>query len=354
MSVREIISSVVLVILITASSAVDIEFDESPRIRGVSNDSLREVEESFVQILGQSRHVLSFARFTHNYGKMYQNDEEIKHRFSVFKENLDFIRSTNKKGLSYKLGVNQFADLTFQEFHVSNSSAAQDSFATLKGSHNLTLAVLPAIMDWRLVGFVSRVKNQGLCGASWAFSATGVVESAYYQYVGIRRELSEQQLIDCSYRTYGTQGCVGGLPWQAFDYIKSHELTSEQQYPYSGVRGICRSRLPPSRIKGQVRISAGEEQTMKHVIGTIGPISISFVVTRSMMFYSEGVYTDPRCFSDVIQYALAVGYGTENGIEFWIIKNSWGTSWGLEGYLKLRKGMNLCGVARNAFFVRMR
>ncbi|CAN7126929.1 unnamed protein product [Brassica rapa subsp. narinosa] len=180
MSVRAILLSVVLVILIAASSAAA---DKSTPIR-IDPDGLRKVEESFVRILGQSSHVLSFARFTHKYGKMYQHAEEIKHRFSVFKENLDLIRSTNKKGLSYKLGVNQFADLTFQEFQWNQAGAAQHPFATLKGRRMLTEADIPETVslelnrDWREEGIVSRVKNQGKCGASWAFSATGAVEAA--------------------------------------------------------------------------------------------------------------------------------------------------------------------------------
>ncbi|KAJ0266657.1 hypothetical protein HA466_0006190 [Hirschfeldia incana] len=163
-SMRTILPSVLLLILIAASTAESIGFNESNPIRMVP-DGLREVEQSFVQILGHSRHVISFARFAHKFGKRYENAEETKLRFSVFKETLNFIRSTNKKGLSFTVGINQFADMTSQEFRKNMLGLAPIFPATLKRSHRLKREALPETGDWIEDDFVSPVTDQGGCGS---------------------------------------------------------------------------------------------------------------------------------------------------------------------------------------------
>ncbi|KAF8092039.1 hypothetical protein N665_0427s0018 [Sinapis alba] len=353
MSVRAITSLVVLVILIAASSAVDIGSHESPRIRMVP-DSLREVEESFVQILGQSHQVLSFARFTHQYGKMYQHAEEIKHRFSVFKENLDLIRSTNKKDLSYKLGVNKFADLTKQEFQRNKIDAG--SFATLKGSNNLTERALletttpPTVKDWREDDIVSPVRDQEQCEAGWAISSVGAVEAAHRKRYGIRVSLSEQQLLDCS---TNNNGCDGGFAAKAFQYIKERGLIFRAVYPYESTQGVCRHQLSLPRVLIRSYRIGVDENELKQWVGSIGPVTIGFHVTNSFAFYESGVYTSSECGSttkDLNHFMLVVGYGIEDGVQYWLVQNSWGTDWGEKGYIKVEMGKNMCGVAAHAAY----
>ncbi|XP_010456317.1 PREDICTED: thiol protease aleurain [Camelina sativa] len=355
MSAKTILSSIVLVILIiAASTAADIGFDESNPIRMVS-DGLREVEESVSQILGQSRHVLSFARFTHRYGKKYQNVEEMKLRFSIFKENLDLVRSTNKKGLSYKLAVNQFADLTWQEFERNKLGAAQNCSATLKGSHKLTEAALPETKDWREDGIVSPVKNQGGCGSCWTFSTTGALEAAYHQAFGKAISLSEQQLVDCA-GAFNNYGCNGGLPSQAFEYIKSNGgLDTEEAYPYTGKDETCKFSAENIGVQvlDSVNITLGAEDELKHAVGLVRPVSIAFEVVNSFRLYKSGVYTSDHCGStpmDVNHAVLAVGYGVEDGVPYWLIKNSWGADWGDKGYFKMEMGKNMCGIATCASY----
>ncbi|KAJ4872144.1 Thiol protease aleurain [Raphanus sativus] len=337
MSVKSTLTSVVLVILIAASSAGDIGSDESTPI----TDGLRKVEESFVKILGQSNHVLSFARFAHKYGKTYENAEEVKHRFSVFKDTLDFIRSTNKKGLSYKVGVNQFADLTIQE---------------LQKTGGLKEAAVPRSVDWNKRGILGPVKNQGGCEASWAFSAVGAVEAAYSRKHKRITDLSEQQLIDCSL-PYGNLGCISGRPSRAFEYLKSGAkgISLETDYPNRGSLGLCKLNVKKSNVNitRYVSISSGDEEELKRVVGSIGPVSISFNVVDSLNAYMDGVYNSSECGSalkDVNHYALAVGYGMEGGVPYWLIRNSWGPGWGVEGHFKVERGKNMCGVATRASY----
>nr|XP_016455929.1 PREDICTED: cysteine proteinase 3-like [Nicotiana tabacum] len=181
------------------------------------SDGLHELENRILQVVGQSLHFLSFARFAHRYGKRYESVEEIKQRFKVFLDNLKMIRSHNKKGLSYKLGVNGIIYLFF--FFLLY--IAQNCSATTKGNLKLTNAVLPERKDWREAGIVSPVKNQGKCGSCWTFSTTGALEAAYSQAFGKGISLSEQQLVDCA-GAFNNFDCNGGLPSQAFEYIKSN------------------------------------------------------------------------------------------------------------------------------------
>ncbi|XP_010514873.1 PREDICTED: thiol protease aleurain-like [Camelina sativa] len=351
MSVKLILSSSILFILIAATTAdQEIGFDESNPIRMVSDNNLRELKDTVVQILGQSRHVLSFSRFAHRFGKKYESVEEMKLRFSVFKENLDLIRSINKKDLPYKLSVNQYADMTWQEFQRHRLGAAQNCSATLKGSHKVTEAAVPDTKDWRDDGIVSPVKNQGHCGSCWTFSTTGALEAAYHQAFGKKISLSEQQLVDCA-GTFNNFGCHGGLPSQAFEYIKYNGgLDTEEAYPYVGKDGDCKfsSENIGVQVLDSVNITLGAEDEMKHAVGLVRPVSIAFQVVHEFRFYKTGVFTSTTCGNtpmDVNHAVLAVGYGVEDGVPYWLIKNSWGGDWGDNGYFKMEMGKNMCGVA---------
>ncbi|CAH2065356.1 unnamed protein product [Thlaspi arvense] len=349
MSLRLIISSAILLVLVAAATAEEIGFDESNPIRMVF-DSLREVEETVVEILGQSRHVLSFSRFAHRYRKRYQSAEEMKLRFSVYKENLGLIRSTNKKRLPYKLSLNQFADLTWQEFQRQSLGAAQNCSATSKGSHKLTETPLPETKDWREDGIVSPVKEQGHCGSCWTFSTTGALEAAYHQAFGKGISLSEQQLVDCAGK-FNNFGCNGGLPSQAFEYIKYNGgIDTEDAYPYAGKDGGCKFSAENIGVQvlDSVNITQGAEDELKHAVGLVRPVSVAFEVVHDFRFYKKGVYSSNTCGStpmDVNHAVLAVGYGVEDGVPYWLIKNSWGGDWGDDGYFKIEMGKNMCGVA---------
>ncbi|CAH8330213.1 unnamed protein product [Eruca vesicaria subsp. sativa] len=344
--------SLVLVILMAASSAVDIGSVEATPARIVP-DGLLEIEKSLVNILGQSPDVLAFAGFNLRYGKIYQSPEEIKHRYSVFKENLDLIRSTNNKGLSYKLGVNQFADLTYQEF------AAQYLISLPKHCYGPQLPIeVPqknitnaTWIDWRKSGFVSPVKNQGKCASSWVFSVTGALEAAYYRKYGTITLFSEQQILDCSNKYLEClSACRGGLPYDALSYVSSHALLSAAEYPYVARVGRCRAddSKPDIDVRYSSTSQRDPEDSLKQAVETVGPVSILLEVVNSFRFYKSGVYTTSDCgnLTEELNHAgLAVGYAIENGVPYWIIKNSWGEEWGDKGYFKIEMGKNMCGVA---------
>nr|CAD1826112.1 unnamed protein product [Ananas comosus var. bracteatus] len=337
-----------------ALSGTRSEFAESNPIRSVT-DRVDSLESAILAALGRAREPLRFARFAARYGKRYGSVEEIKRRFGIFRESLELIRSTNRKGLPYKLGINQFADMSWDEFRASRLGAAQNCSATLKGNHKMTGEAIPETKDWREDGIVSPVKDQGHCGSCWTFSTTGALEAAYSQATGKSISLSEQQLVDCAY-AYNNFGCNGGLPSQAFEYIKCNGgLDTEDSYPYAGVNGVC-SYKPENvgvKVLDSVNITLGAEDELKHAVGVVRPVSVAFEVVNGFKLYKGGVYSSDSCGStpmDVNHAVLAVGYGVENGVPYWLIKNSWGKDWGVDGYFKMELGKNMCGVATCASY----
>lgn len=316
---------------------------------------LHEIETWVLKVIGHTPHALTFARFAHRYGRKYESEDEMKQRYSIFANSLETIRSHNNKGLPYTLGVNEFADMTWEEFSKNKLGAAQHCSATKKGNHKLTDAVLPLTQDWRKTGIVSPVKNQGSCGSCWTFSTTGALEAAYAQAYGKSVSLSEQQLVDCA-GDFNNFGCNGGLPSQAYEYIKYNGgLDSEEAYPYTGKDGACKysSENAAVRVLDAVNITMGAEDELKHAVGVVRPVSVAFQVISNFRLYTGGVFTSDNCGSDpmdVNHAVVAVGYGVEDGIPYWLIKNSWGADWGLNGYFKMEMGKNMCGVATCASY----
>lgn len=221
--------------------------------------------------------------------------------------------------------------------------------------------LIPESMDWRLHGAVTGVKDQSYCGSCWAFSATGALEGQYFRKSNVLVSLSEQEMIDCTSQ-YANHGCNGGLPDRAYLYAMQNGVENEASYPYSGVLGVCRNNLHPlyhsqnQKIKatGLVQIPKGDEQKLKEAIATIGPISVSIDASQpSFQLYSSGIYSDPLCSSEVLDHSvLIVGYGTDElKQDYYIVKNSWGSSWGENGYFKLaRNHNNHCGIASFAIY----
>lgn len=355
MARRRLLLLAVLALAATAAAAKSGFADSNP-IRPVTDRAASALESTVFAALGRTRDALRFASFAIRYGKSYGSAAEVQKRFRIFSESLELVRSTNRKGLPYRLGINHFADMSWEEFRATRLGAAQNCSATLAGNHRMRAAgALPETKDWREDGIVSPVKDQGHCGSCWTFSTTGALEAAYTQATGKPISLSEQQLVDCA-GAYNNFGCHGGLPSQAFEYIKYNGgLDTEDSYPYQGVNGICHFKATNVGVNvlDSINITLGAEDELKDAVALVRPVSVAFEVINGFKLYKSGVYTSDHCGNtpmDVNHAVLAVGYGVENGVPYWLIKNSWGADWGDEGYFKMEMGKNMCGIATCASY----
>jgi len=301
--------------------------------------------------------------FKVKHGKSYTDKSEENFRLKVFMENKHLIAKHNQRasnGLkSYSLAMNQFGDLLHHEFtSMMNGYKMDYKINSSNGSTYLSPAnvMVPSSVDWRTKGYVTPVKNQGQCGSCWSFSSTGSLEGQNFRKTGKLVSLSEQNLVDCS-KSYGNNGCEGGLMDYAFQYVRDNKgIDTETSYPYEAQDDSCRfnKRNIGATDTGFVDIPQGSETKLKEAVATVGPVSVAIDASHeSFQFYSHGVYDEQDCSSESLDHGvLVVGYGTtEEGQDYWIVKNSWGTSWGDEGYIKMsRNKNNQCGIASSASY----
>ncbi|KAM4573645.1 pro-cathepsin H [Odontesthes bonariensis] len=284
------------------------------------------------------------------------NMEEYHQRLQIFTENKRRIDKHNAGNHSFTMALNQFSDMTFTEFRKSYLWSEPQNCSATKGNYQGSNGPHPDFIDWRKKGsYVTPVKNQGPCGSCWTFSTTGCLESVTAIATGKLVPLSEQQLVDCA-QDFDNHGCYGGLPSHAFEYIMFNKgLMTEKDYPYTAVEGICvyKPLLAAAFVKDVVNVTAYDEMGMVDAVATRNPVSFAFEVTSDFMHYHQGVYTSTKCHdtTDKVNHAvLAVGYGQENGTPYWIVKNSWGSSWGIDGYFLIERGRNMCGLAACSSF----
>ncbi|XP_021759886.1 ervatamin-B-like [Chenopodium quinoa] len=296
-----------------------------------------------------------FDSWCKKHGKTYPSEQERQYRLKIFEDNLEFVNHHNSLGNStYTLALNAYADLTHHEFRSSKlglSSSAND-FIRLKHSENpvqLPDLGIPDSVDWRNQGAVTNVKDQGNCGACWAFSATGAIEGVNKIVTGSLVSLSEQELIDCD-RSYN-EGCDGGLMDYAYQFvIDNHGIDTEKDYPYQAKQKSCnRNKLARHvvTIDGYADVPPNNEKELQKAVA-VQPVSVGICGSeRAFQLYSKGIFSGP-CSTSVDHAVLIVGYGSENGVDYWIVKNSWGTSWGMNGFVHMQRNSGdksgICGI----------
>lgn len=295
-------------------------------------------------------------------------EHELLHMLTNWESNDKLIEETNAKNLSYKLGHNAYSGLNATEFaeHMRlNINRKMLASNPVNPTSESSSASVPASVDWRAKGAVTPVKDQGQCGSCWSFSTTGALEGAYSIKNGNLVSFSEQQLVDCDYiRAGGTSlGCNGGDMGSAMDWIgKNNGLCTEQAYPYfSGTtktNGPCQktcSIVAGSDVVKTVSVGANSDSAMMSALAQ-QPVSVAIEADQStFQLYKSGVFSG-SCGTKLDHGVLLVGYGTMGSDDYYILKNSWSSSWGDQGYMYLGRGAQYnggkgqCGVLMQGVF----
>jgi len=294
----------------------------------------------------------AFVGFMAQYSKKYTHDMFFQ-RYNVFKANLDFIAQHNSGNSSFTVGMNAFGDLTAAEFAATHTGYIHIDNPYLRSKNapqERRPQANPASVDWRPKA-VTGVKNQGQCGSCWSFSSTGAIEGVWAIKGNTLVSLSEQQLVDCS-SAQGNQGCNGGWMDSAFQYvIKNKGITGETDYVYTAKQGTCAASGKTIRatISSFKDVTVNSDASLETAVAT-NPVSVALEADKSsFQFYSGGVYSDAACGTTLDHAVLVVGYATSGATKYWIVKNSWGTSWGASGYIMIARGTTnsgkgVCGI----------
>jgi len=301
-----------------------------------------------IALLGQD--LTSFNDWATRYNKSYPKGKNITQEFMNWHENVKYINEHNRNHDDFKLEINEFGDMRHDWHSRKATNKHMKRRVFTEPAEKRALLGVPKAVDWREKGLVTPVKNQQQCGSCWAFSAVGSMEGQHARNSGKLVSLSESQIVDCD--TNGTdQGCEGGLMDGAFRYvINQGGLESEKDYPYDPQNDPCvfKSNKVAATFSGFHDVTGGETG-LKEAVAHVGPVSVGIDASQpSFQFYKSGVYYEPDCSTTQLDHGvLVVGYNTtKNGTDYWIVKNSWGESWGQDGYIYMsRNRNNNCGIS---------
>jgi len=323
------------------------------------------------------------------YNKTYSSDSEYWNRFFIFNKNVNRINhvNSNQYRYSYQLGLNNYTDMTYDEFslnkkgykglHYRYRNYRSEIGKDYKFVHRYTIPnynknYTNQSVDWRSLGYVTDVKDQGQCGSCWAFSAIGTMEGAWFKKSGNLVSLSEQDIVDC---VTGCDGCGGGWPYMAIDWVLNHSssnltrhnnsyysndtnnsgVDTELSYPYEAQDDTCRfsSNNTGATMKALVEIPKGSVSHLMDALFSVGPISVAIDAEYDLQMYKSGIFSSTSCSNTTLDHAvLLVGYGiTPTNKTYYIVKNSWGTEWGEDGYVYFSADIpNMCGIATDSCY----
>ena len=295
----------------------------------------------------------AFNSWLQTQNKIYSSPAEKNFRRGIFAFNFEKVAEMNKV-FSHKSALNKFADLTEDEFIAKYTGlryTGKEERSALKHTSTLGQA---ASVDWRNKGAVNAVKDQGQCGSCWAFSATAAIEGAWQIKRGTLYNLAEQELVDCGSAT-GNYGCNGGWMDFAFQYIINvggQEQSSD--YPYTARDGTCKfnKALVKASISSFTDVKANDCNGLLSAI-TKQPTSVA-IAANAIMFYSGGIFANGGCGTGLNHGVTAVGYGSDNGQNYYIVRNSWGAGWGESGYIRMSRDVQtdtgICGICMVASY----
>ncbi|CAK1556083.1 unnamed protein product [Leptosia nina] len=263
------------------------------------------------------------------------------------------VLANNRNNTGFKLGINKYSDRTHGELQKlrglkrNKRTRGTVAFPYSASEIKQISSTLPEEIDLRLFGFISPVEEQEDCGSCWTFGTTSAVEGAVARSNGRLIKLSNQALLDCSWG-FDNDGCEGGTDTGAYQWMMKHGLPTEEEYgPYTNKNGLCRIHNMTSLypIRGYVDVTPYSVESLKVALLNHGPLSVSMDATDKVLSYSGGIYYDTTCEPEKLNHEVTlVGYGQTDGEEYWIIKNSWGRDWGIDGYLHISTRDNSCGI----------
>ena len=345
-----------LLLTLFSDALSDVNLRGSSSSYETTNDILSADNEDF--------HWKEFSNFQDRFSRRYSNIQELESRFFIFRQNLIGILSHNADHTqNFTMGVNQFTDLTSEEFkaqYLSSYTSQVGSFGCK--SFTSTASSAPSSIDWRSKGVVNPVRDQGQCGSCWAFSTTSNAESVWAISSGQLLDLSEEFLVDCaSGAGYYNMGCNGGNPDSAFKYMINNGQCSESSYPYKAgttkTAGTCQQCSPaPVHFSSCSDVKPNDQVSLKGAVAK-QPVAIAIEAdTRYFQSYSGGILDSAECGQNLDHAVEIIGYGTENGIDYWNVRNSWSSSWGEGGYVRIKKSSStndpgICGLAIEPSFL---